>query len=130
MTLPPLPDLSQLSSEEKDALVRALERVGELTFRVSELEAKRGEPPKTPENSSVPPSRGQKANRDKKPKREGPRAGSVGRKGGGDRWPRSPTRPSSPRPRVAVTAGRRWARAIKSCTDATIRSICRRCARL
>ena len=84
MTPPPLPDLSQLSSEEKDALVRALwERVGELASRVAELEAKLGDPPKTPDNSSVPPSRGQKPNRDKKPKREDPRAGSVGRKGGG-----------------------------------------------
>src|SRR4026208_1903664 len=30
--------------------------------RIAELEAKRGQPPKTPDNSSLPPSRGQKAN--------------------------------------------------------------------
>jgi transposase len=45
------------------------ERIDELTAqnkallaRVAELEAKLGGPPKTPDNSSVPPSRGQKAN--------------------------------------------------------------------
>ena len=34
-----------------------------LKARVAELEAKLGRPTKTPENSSLPPSRGQKANR-------------------------------------------------------------------
>jgi Transposase IS66 family/Family of unknown function (DUF6444) len=45
------------------------ERIGELVAqnkallaRIAELEAKLGGPPKTPDNSSVPPSRGQKAN--------------------------------------------------------------------
>jgi transposase len=33
-----------------------------LLARVAELEAKLGHPPKTPDNSSLPPSRGQKAN--------------------------------------------------------------------
>jgi hypothetical protein len=46
------PDLSHLSSEEKDALIVAL------LDRVAALEAKLGRPPKTPNNSSVPPSRG------------------------------------------------------------------------
>jgi len=85
--LPPLPDLSQLSHDQKDALIVALwaqaEAVAALTARVAELEAKLNEPPKTPDNSSTPPSKGQKANRDAKEKRKGPRAGSVGRKGGG-----------------------------------------------
>ncbi len=36
---------------------------GKLKARVAELEAKLNRPAKTPENSSVPPSRGQKANR-------------------------------------------------------------------
>jgi transposase len=84
-------DLTTLTVAEKDGLiVRLLAQVerlvsenAALSARVAELEAKLGEPPKTPDNSSVPPSRGQKANRDTKPKREGPRAGSVGRKGGG-----------------------------------------------
>ena len=45
-----------------------------LLDRVAELEAKLGEPPKTPDNSSLPPSRGQKANAEPpavKPKRKG-----------------------------------------------------------
>ena len=33
-----------------------------LLARIAELEAKLGTPPKTPANSSLPPSRGQKAN--------------------------------------------------------------------
>src|SRR6202140_1206105 len=33
-----------------------------LLARVAELEAERGKPPKTPDNSSLPPSRGQKGN--------------------------------------------------------------------
>ncbi len=79
-----LPDLSCLSHDEKDALIRALwAQVQALTARVAELEAKLGVPPKTPDNSSLPPSQGKKPNRDDKPKRQGPRQGSLGRKGGG-----------------------------------------------
>jgi transposase len=71
------PDLSSLSPAEKDALIRAL------WARVAELEAKLGVPPKTPDNSSLPPSWGKKPNRDDRPNRTGPRQGSLGRKGGG-----------------------------------------------
>src|SRR4030081_3102070 len=39
-----------------------LAQVKALNARVAEFEAKRGGPPKTPDNSSLPPSRGQKAN--------------------------------------------------------------------
>ena len=79
-----LPDLSQLTHEEKDALIRALwAQVQALTARVAELEAKLEGPPKTPDNSNLPPSRGQKPNRPEKGKRHGPRPGSLGRKGGG-----------------------------------------------
>ena len=79
-----LPDLDSLSHDEKDALIRTLwAQVQLLTARVAELEAKLGAPPKTPDNSSVPPSYGKKANREDKPKRQGPRQGSLGRKGGG-----------------------------------------------
>ena len=79
-----LPDLSRLSHDEKDALILALwAQVQLLTARVAELEAKLGVPPKTPDNSSVPPSKGHKPNRAKKAKRSGPRQGSLGRTGGG-----------------------------------------------
>lgn len=54
-------DLSTLDDAEKDALILALmERIAGLTQRVEELEARLGRPPKTPDNSSLPPSRGQK----------------------------------------------------------------------
>jgi transposase len=92
-----LPDLSRLSHDEKDALIRTLwaqvqmdalirtlwAQVQMLTARVAALEARLGAPSKTPDNSSLPPSQGKKANRDEKPKRPGPRQGSLGRKGGG-----------------------------------------------
>ena len=79
-----LPDLSSLSHDEKDALIHALwAQVQALTARVAELEARLGLPPKTPNNSSLPPSQGRKPNRDDKPARTGPRQGSLGRKGGG-----------------------------------------------
>lgn len=80
----PLPNLNHLSHPEKDALILALwAQVQALTARVAELEAKLNEPPKTPGNSSVPPSKGQKSNQPEKAKRIGPRRGSLGRKGGG-----------------------------------------------
>jgi transposase len=82
--VPQLPDLNHLSHAEKDALIRALwAQVQGLTARVAELEAKAGEPGKTPDNSSLPPSKGQKPNQPEKAKRVGPRLGSLGRKGGG-----------------------------------------------
>jgi transposase len=82
--VPQLPDLNYLSNAEKDALIRALwQRLDAAERRIAELEAKLGEPPKTPDNSSVPPSKGQKANQPEKAKRQGPRHGSLGRRGGG-----------------------------------------------
>ncbi len=79
-----LPDLSQLTHDEKDALIRALwAQVQALTARVAELEAKLGTLPKTPDNSSLPPSQGKKPNRAAKAPRRGPRPGSLGRIGGG-----------------------------------------------
>ena len=68
------PDLTQLSDAQKDALIQALlaqlaaaqETIAELRERVGELEAqlaKLTRPPKTPDNSSKPPSQGQKQGR-------------------------------------------------------------------
>src|SRR4051812_9666558 len=75
MTTPP--DLSRLTEAEKDVLILAL------WARVAELEARLDAPPKTPGNSSLPPSRGRKANRPERTRRPGPRRGSLGRAGGG-----------------------------------------------
>ncbi len=50
-----------LDAVAKDALILAqAELIASLTKRIAELEAKLGLPPKGPDNSSVPPSRGQK----------------------------------------------------------------------
>ena len=84
MVVPPLPDLSKLSHADKDALIIALwQQVVALTARVEALEQRLNEPLKTPDNSSLPPSKGQKANRSEAAGRSGPRKGSLGRKGGG-----------------------------------------------
>ena len=92
---PPL--LTHLRHTEKDALILALwAQIQTLTARISEFEARPSDPPKTPDNSSTPPSKGQKSNRPEKAKRGGPRLGSVGRKGGG--------RPLSANPDETVTA--------------------------
>ena len=81
-----LPPLDQLSHAEKDALIHALcAQVQALTARVADLEARLGQPPKTPDNSSLPPSKGHKPNHPDKTGRPGQRKGSLGRKGGG--WP-------------------------------------------
>src|SRR4051812_32808448 len=73
----PPPDLSRLTEAEKDALILAL------WARVAELEVRLSGPPKTPGNSSLPPSKGHKANRPERERRAGPRRGSLGRAGGG-----------------------------------------------
>jgi transposase len=72
------PDLSQLSHAEKDALIGELmARVEALMARVAELEAKLEQPPKTPDNSSLPPSKGQKPSQSSKPKAKAePHAGA------------------------------------------------------
>jgi transposase len=57
-------EIANLSREELIALaLRQAAQIAELTRRVAELEAKLGQPPKTPDNSSVPPSQGRKSNR-------------------------------------------------------------------
>jgi transposase len=81
----PPPDLSALSSSEKDALLTALlARVEALMARVAALEAENAAlrenlslPPKTPDNSSTPPSQGMKANGETTAKPKGqPHAGA------------------------------------------------------
>lgn len=80
----PPPDLSKLTEAEKDALILALwAQVQTLTARVAHLEARLSRPPETPDNSSLPPSTGHKANRPEKTRPPGPRRGSLGREGGG-----------------------------------------------
>src|SRR5271157_1208967 len=72
---------------DKDAMIAALlARIETLTAanarlvaRIAELESKLDQPPKTPNNSSVPPSKGQKASESSKPKpKSKPHAGSHG----------------------------------------------------
>ena len=80
----PPPTLTHLTDAEKDALILVLwTQVQTMTARIAALEANAAVPPKTPDNSSTPPSQGQKPNRAEKAKRVGPRLGSLGRKGGG-----------------------------------------------
>lgn len=84
---PTTPDPTKLSAAEKDALIlaqatqlrEAFARIAVLEKRLTDLLS----PPKTPDNSSLPPSKGHKPNRPDNPKLKGPRAGSIGRKGGG-----------------------------------------------
>jgi transposase len=61
--VPQLPDLNHLSHAEKDTLILALwAQVQSLTAQVAALQARLDEPSKTPDNSSLPPSKGQKPN--------------------------------------------------------------------
>jgi hypothetical protein len=55
--------LASFPKEELIALIEALtKQISMLTQRVEALQAELGKPPKTPDNSSIPPSRGHKAN--------------------------------------------------------------------
>jgi transposase len=53
-----LAKIDQLSDQNK----KLIEQIGTLLARIAELEGRQAKPPKTPTNSSLPPSRGQKAN--------------------------------------------------------------------
>ncbi len=69
--------LTSLSKDELVALVLALmEQNRALQARIVELGARLGLPPKTPDNSSLPPAKGQKANRPER--RRKPRKGRPG----------------------------------------------------
>lgn len=66
----PPPDFATLIAE-KDALIAAqAETIALLTQRLAELEARLG-PPKTPDNSSTPPSHGRKGSSEPLPKAKG-----------------------------------------------------------
>ena len=56
-------DLIALVLAQADVVGKQAAQIETLTKRIETLEAKLGLPPKTPDNSSVPPSRGQKPNR-------------------------------------------------------------------
>lgn len=64
--------LIEAQAEQIAALVEAqTQQIAALTARIADLEAKLATPPKTPDNSSLPPSKGQKPNlpdRGKKPR--------------------------------------------------------------
>jgi transposase len=69
--------LLALSKDDLVALVLAqATQIGTLTARITALEARLNAPPKTPDNSSTPPSKGQKPNRPDRPKK--PRLGRPG----------------------------------------------------
>jgi len=72
------PDISSLSHAQRDVLIASLMgQIAALTARIADLEAKLGLPPKTPDNSSVPPSKGQKASDASAPKaKANPHAGA------------------------------------------------------
>jgi transposase len=76
-------DRNELLALDKEALVELILRLAE---RVGELEARLGGPPKTPGNSSVPPSAGFKANRAERRarRRRGGHAGISQRRQGPD----------------------------------------------
>jgi transposase len=85
--VPPDIGLGKLSHAKRDALIlslftqlqTALVRIAELERRLDALQP----PSKMPDNSSLPPSKGRKPNPPEKTRREGPRTGSLGPKGGG-----------------------------------------------
>ena len=84
--MPELPNLDHLSHAEKDVLIRALwQRLEAAERRIAELG-------KTPDNSSLPPSQGQKPNQPEKAKRIGPRPGSLVAKAAAVRWFAIPTK--------------------------------------
>src|ERR671918_2706599 len=75
-------ELLELVRRQQDALAEreaAIERRDEKIRELEEELSQFRRPLKTPENSSVPPSRGQKANRDERRRRKpGPKRGHVG----------------------------------------------------
>ena len=54
--------LSEQNNSLQARIDELLKQISALLARIAELEARAGKPPKTPTNSSLPPSSGQKAN--------------------------------------------------------------------
>ena len=86
--MPPEIDLSKLTVAEKDALILSLlpliGRLDAALARIADLEARLAlleKPPKTPDNSSLPPSKGQKRNQppdgNKPPRKSHPGVGRT-----------------------------------------------------
>src|SRR5262245_33109992 len=69
--------LEQIATRD-ERIDELLTQVKALNARIAELEAAHGKPPKTPDNSSLPPSRGQKGNVAKSAKRKKARKGRPG----------------------------------------------------
>jgi transposase len=57
--------LAQIAARD-ERIAELLAQVTALNARLAELEAKLGAPPKTPDNFSLPPSRGQKGNAERR----------------------------------------------------------------
>ena len=55
-------ELSDKNNSLQATIDELLKQISALLARIAELEGRSGKPPKTPSNSSLPPSRGQKAN--------------------------------------------------------------------
>jgi transposase len=77
--------IDSLADDVKPLVLELLRRISELVAqnkallaRIAELEAKQGKPPKTPDNSSLPPSRGQKGNATEPAKGKKARKGHPG----------------------------------------------------
>ncbi len=79
-----LPDLKNLSPEEKDALIIGLwEELLKLRKQVEELQAKQKQPKKTSKNSGLPPAKGFKPNVESSGQPPKPGAGVVAHGQGG-----------------------------------------------
>ena len=103
MTLPPR---THLSHAEKDALILALRaQIQTLTAPIAALDAKVSDPPKTPDNSSTAPSKGQQSNRPEQAKG-----------GGRPRSPRLPVQRAA-RGTARAAAASRWLRSRRAWED-------------
>ena len=76
-------DPATLLTLPRDGLIALIEaqagQIVVLAARIAELEARLAAPPKTPDNSSLPPSKGQKPNRPERPKPPHPGRPGVAR---------------------------------------------------